>query len=119
LTHLQPLLGLLDPPVNVSIISFTYSLIHFVWNPPFTLQISENTSRILYEVTIMTPANGNDTLSIMVPEPEYIYHRRDFVHCGKITLNVAAINEVGQGNKSIGIEASFLGRKYNIYIWCS
>ena len=86
-----------------------------MWNPPFTLQISENNPRIVYEVIITTPAMSNDTLSTMVLEPEYVYHRRDFLHCGKITLNVAAINEVGQGNKSIDIEASFLGRKYKLW----
>ena len=102
----------MDPPVNVSVISFTYSFILFVWTPPLTLQVShENTTGIVYEVTIMTPANGNDTLSTMVMEPEFIYHRHDFVHCSKITLNVAAINEVGRGNKSKDVEAAFLGRK--------
>ena len=82
-----------------------------MWTPPFTLQVNENNTGIVYEVTIMTPANGNDTLSTMAMEPEYVYHRRDFVHCGKITLNVAAVNEVGKGNKSEAVEAAFLGRK--------
>ena len=59
----------------------------------------------------MTSANGSSTLSTVVTEPEYIYHRRDFAHCGKATLNVAAVNEVGKGNKSEDIEANFLGRK--------
>ena len=105
-------IGLLAPPVNLRVISVTHSLIHFVWSPPFTLQISEDNSETEYEVTITTTANGNDTLSDIVMEPEYIYHRRDYVHCGKIAFQVAAINRVGKGNKSNGIEAGFFGRKH-------
>ena len=104
----------MDPPVNLRVISITHSLIHFVWSPPFTLRISEDNSETEYEVTITTTANGNDTLSDIVMEPEYIYHRRDYMHCGKIAFQVAAINRVGKGNKSNVIEAGFFGCKHRL-----
>ena len=43
--------------------------------------------------------------------PEYTYYRRDYLHCKKIMFRIAAMNEIGRGNLSEIIEASFNGRK--------
>lgn len=97
----------MDLPENLTIISSTYSSIHLKWIPPFTLEITdEDSTMTVYEVIV----NG-EVISETVMEPEYIYHRHDYVHCGRIVFQVAAINEVGRGNVSEGIEAGFLGRK--------
>lgn len=99
--------GLLEPPADINIASATYSTIHFQWIPPFTLL---NDSRIVYEVSI-TSAPSNSITTDTATEPAYIHRRQDYRHCGKVILQVAAMNEVGKSNQSKRIEAGFYGRK--------
>lgn len=107
------IIGILDPPTNISVMSSEYSIIHFKWIPPFTLKVNNSSRLIKYEVVITDSANDEDLIEVVM-QPEYMYHRRDYEHCAKVRFQVAAINEVGKSNRSEGIEAGFFGRKQRL-----
>ena len=106
--------GLLDPPKNISVVSKSYSSIHLQWTPPFSLQITtgvtNNNNLTHYVVSIVNKFNGK-MFSETTDQHEYIYRRRDYVHCSGVVVKIAAVNPVGRGTFSEGIETGFDGRK--------
>ena len=107
------IIGLLDPPGNISIVSKSYSSIHLEWSVPFSLQIttggiSNNVTHFV--VSVANKFNGK-VFYETANQHEYIYHRRDFVHCSGIVFKIAAVNPVGRGAFSEGIEIGFDGCK--------
>jgi hypothetical protein len=108
------LAGLLDPPGNISVISKSYSSIRLQWTPPFSLQVTTtsgiNNNETRYVVSIMNKFDGI-VFHATTNDREYVYQRRDFVHCSGIVFKIAAINPVGRGTFSEGFEAAFDGRK--------
>ena len=104
------------PPGIISIVSKSYSSIHFEWSAPFSLQVTaggidRSTDETHFVVSIMNKFNGN-MLYDTTNQYEYVYQRRDFVHCSGVVFKIAAVNPVGRGAFSEGIEAGFDGRKY-------
>lgn len=106
------ILGLLDPPVNISIVSHSYSSIHLEWTPPFSLQITGNLNNTMYfMVSIIHKLTGKELYEMTV-QPEYVYYRHDYEHCSGVVFKIAAVNLVGRGDFSEGFEAGFAGRKF-------
>ena len=102
--------GLLDPPGNISIPSKSYTSIHLHWTPPFSLLVTSNLNDTMhFVVSIINKLTGNE-LHKITAQPEYVYQRHDYVHCSAITFKIAAVNPVGRGEFSEGIEAGFAGR---------
>ena len=64
-----------------------------------------------FVVSIINKLTGNE-LHETIAQPEYVYQRRDYVHCSTITFKIAAVNRVGRGEFSEGIEAGFAGRMF-------
>ena len=62
-----------------------------------------------FVVSIINKLTGNE-LHETIAQPEYIYQRRDYVHCSAIIFKIAAVNQVGRSEFSDGIEAEFAGR---------
>ena len=58
----------------------------------------------------MNKFNG-EILYETITQPDYIYQRHDYIHCNEIVFEIAAVNPVGRGAFSEGIEAGFDGRK--------
>ena len=107
------LAGVLDPPGNISVVSKSYSSIHLQWMPPFSLQVNTTNgvnNETHYVVSIMNKFDGKVFFET-VNQREYVYHRRDFVHCSGVVFKIAAVNPVGRGTFSEGFEAAFDGRK--------
>ena len=103
----------MDQPGNISIISKSYLSIHLQWTPPFSLQVSDGINQndtMHFVVKIMNNLNG-ETLYKTTAQAEYLYHRYDYVHCHGMVFKIAAVNLVGRGAYSEGIEAGFDGRK--------
>ena len=69
-------LGLLDQPQNISIVSNSYSLIHFKWSPPFSLEITdlelEHQEAILYYEVSITNKASNEVIINTIENAEYI-----------------------------------------------
>ena len=61
-------------------------------------------------VSIMNKFDGKVFYEI-VNQHEYVYHRRDFVHCSGVVFKTASVNPVGRGVFSEGFKAAFDGRK--------
>ena len=61
-----------------------------------------------FMVCIINKLTGSQ-LHETTAQTEYVYRRRDFVHCSAITFKIAAVNRVGRGEFSEGIEAGFAG----------
>ena len=106
--------GLLAPPGNISVVSKSYSSIHLQWIPPFSLLVTTgiiNDNNVThFVVSIMNKLNGR-VFYETTNQHEYVYQRRDYVHCSGVLVKVAAVNPVGRGAFSEGIEAGFDGRK--------
>ena len=106
--------GQLDPPGNISIVSKSYSSIHLEWSVPFSLQITTggiSTNVTHFVVSVVNKFNGK-VFYETTDQHEYIYQHHDFVHCSGVVFKIAAVNPVGRGVFSEGIEAGFDGRKY-------
>lgn len=50
-------------------------------------------------------------MKLLISVNNYVYHRRDYVHCSGIVFKIAAVNQVGRGTFSEGINTGFDGRK--------
>ena len=107
--------GLLDPPGNICILSKSYSAIHLQWNPPFSLlNTSDLNDTTHFVVSIFNKLTSNVLYETTV-QPNYVYQRCDYVHCSGFIFKIAAVNQVGRGAFSEGIEAGFTGRKLTVY----
>ena len=62
-----------------------------------------------FVVCIINKLTGSE-LHETIAQPEYVYRRRDYVHCSAIIFKIAAVNQVGRGEFSEEIEAGFAGR---------
>ena len=105
--------GVLDPPGNISIVSKSYSSIHFEWSAPFSLQVTAGgicNNVTNFVVSIMNKFDGKMFYET-TNQHEYIYQRRDFVHCSGVVFKIAAVNPVGRSAFSKGFETGFAGRK--------
>ena len=109
-------IGLLDPPKNISIVSKSYSSIQLQWTPPFSLLITGDFNDTMhFLVSITNKLTGNMLYeNLMTAQLGYVFHRRDYVHCSRIIFKIAAVNKVGRGAFSEGIEAGFAGRMLTV-----
>lgn len=104
--------GLLDPPGNISVVSISYSSIHLQWTAPFSLLITSGiNTNVTYFVVRVLNKFSREVVYEMTNQSEYVYHRRDYVHCSGVVFNIAAVNQVGRGGFSKGIDTGFDGRK--------
>ena len=107
------LAGVLDPPGNISVVSKSYSSIHLQWTPPVSLQVNTtngDNNETHFVISIMNKFDGKMFFEI-ANRHEYVYHRRDFIHCSGVVFKIASVNLVGRGAFSEGFEAAFDGRK--------
>ena len=86
---------------------FNSSTIKFFWNPPFTLDITNEDTDIHFIVSI-TNTNTSITEQYNVTEPELMFHKVEYNPCDVYLFRVSAWNPVGMSN-SDGIEECFGG----------
>ena len=105
------LLGLLDPPSNVTVDFKNQTVIHLTWLPPFTLK-----DILGYFVTISVEYNNEtirDKVQTVLSEFTFMW-RPGHGYCSRFIFQVAAVNTLGTSNKTNGIVAGFLRRKLTI-----
>lgn len=107
----QSFTGFLASPTNLFIDHTSDTTIHLTWTPPHTLDVN-NTKQEIYYYEVIISDNANGTFSLETTNlSEYTYYKRDYLQCKRLIFQIAAVNEIGRGNLSEMITASFSGRK--------
>ena len=98
------LIGLLDPPSNVTVDFKNQTIIHLTWLPPFSLKDISG-----YVVTISVESNNETSDKVQTTLTEFTYSwRSNKGYCSRFVFQVAAVNSLGTSSKTSGIVAGFL-----------
>ena len=105
------MIGLLDPPSNVTVDFKNQTAIHLSWLPPFSLK------DILGYVVSIIPAESSNDLSdeVQTTHSEFTYSWSSSLgYCqNRIIFQIAAVNNLGASNKTSGVVAGFVRCKFN------
>ena len=97
---------MLDPPSEVTVDFKNETIIHLTWLPPFSLKNITG-----YVVTISMESNSEriiDKLQTTLSEFTYTW-RLSFGYCqNSFIFQIAAVNNLGAGNKTSGVISGFL-----------
>ena len=98
------LIGVLDPPSNVTVDFKNQTIIHLTWLPPFSLK-----DILGYVVTISVESNNEASDKVQTTLTEFTYSwRSNNGYCSTFIFQVAAVNSLGTSNKTNEIIAGFL-----------
>ena len=107
------ILGLLDPPSEVTVDFKNETVIHLTWLPPFSLKNITG-----YVITISAMESNNeriiDELQTTLSEFAQYTWRLSLGYCqNSFIFQIAAVNTLGVGSKTSGVVAGFLRCKLN------
>ena len=104
------MIGLLDPPSNVTVDFKNQTAIHLSWLPPFSLK-----DILGYVVSIISVGSSNDISDeVQITLSEFTYSWSSSLgYCqNRIIFQVAAVNSLGASNKTSGVVAGFVRCKF-------
>ena len=103
-----PFAGRLGAPIRLQADGSRQS-IHIHWSDPFTLDITGTEPDILNYTLYINNLNTNLKLSVNATDSNFTFETGDPDPCHVYLFQVSAWSMLGEGKRSVAVEASFLG----------